>query len=268
MGFVCPTCKREFDTRRGLGVHHSRVHGERLPNRMCANCGEGFYEEYARKYCSDACLREGVSFAGDGNPNFRGGKDSTECEICGTKFDYYPSEKVGRYCPTCVENESWRTPPLIRGSDHPRWSGGKIQRECVICGEEVERYPSGFVSDVVLCSEPCRRIWLSEAFTGEGHPNWKGGGNEAYGRGWNGLREKALERDNHECVVCGKNRDEIGRNPDVHHIVPVRWFVESEEHAKEDAHRLENVVSLCVECHRRADFGKISVESLKEHVRD
>lgn len=89
MGFVCPSCLREFDTRRGLGVHHSRVHGERIPNRKCANRGDTFYEEYAKKYRSEACRREGVSFQGKENPNYRGGKISTECEICGTTFEYY-----------------------------------------------------------------------------------------------------------------------------------------------------------------------------------
>lgn len=268
MAFECPACRREFETRRGLGVHHSRVHGERLPNRTCANCGEAFYEDYAKKYCSEACRRRGVSFEGEANPNYRGGKDTAECEICGASFEYYSSEKAGRFCPECVENEPWQRPPTIRGAEHPRWSGGKVQRECVICGDTVERYPSGFVSEVVLCSEPCRRTWLSGAFTGEGHPNWKGGGNEAYGSGWGELREEALERDGRSCVACGKTREEIGRNPDVHHIVPVRWFAESNEHTREEAHRLENVVSLCVKCHRKADFGKISVDALNVLIRD
>lgn len=162
--------------------------------------------------------------------------------------------------------ESWRTPPVIRGADYPRWSGGKVKRECFVCGESVERYPSGFVSDVVVCSEPCRRSWLSDTFTGEGHPNWKGGGNEAYGSGWRLLRERALERDEYRCVVCEKDREAIGRNPDVHHIVPVRRFAESEDHEKEDAHRIGNVISLCIACHRKADFGEISAEMLRELV--
>lgn len=32
------------------------------------------------------------------------------------------------------------------------------------------------------------------------------------------------------------------------------------------AHELDNVVSLCVDCHRKADFGKIPVEILRELV--
>jgi hypothetical protein len=33
---------------------------------------------------------------------------------------------------------------------------------------------------------------------------------------------------------------------------------------REDAHALDNVVSLCVACHRKADFGKIPATELCE----
>lgn len=255
MGFVCQTFRRELDTRRGLGVHHSRVHGERIPNLSCANCGESFYDAYAKKYCSKACLREDVPFRGEANPNLERGIVTTECEICGSPLEYAPSEKAGGYCPTA----SWMNrahAPRDRGSDHPRWSGGMVERECNVSGDAVERYPSGFVSDFVVCSESCRRVWLSEASTGEGHQNRRGGGNESYGSGWNLLREKAQERDGFERAVNGKSRDEIGRNPDVHHVVPVRWFAESKEHDREDAHELENVISFGVDSHRNPISGR------------
>lgn len=262
----CPSCGAQFDTRRGLGVHHSQVHGERLPNRKCANCGTGFYSDYAKKYCSESCLDESVSFEGESNPNYRGGKEVTECEICGNEFGYYPSDKEGLYCSDCVENEAWRTPPHLSGPEHPRWKGGKVEVECAVCDVTVERYPSNFTGEVAFCSETCQGEWLSESFTGEGHPNWEGGGAGPYGNGWNRVRKRALERDGHACVVCGKTSAEIGRNPDVHHVVPVRAFVESANHAKADAHHLENVVSLCVDCHRKADFGKIPKRELRSLI--
>lgn len=117
-----------------------------------------------------------------------------------------------------------------------------------------------------MCSDECRERWLSEQFTGDGHPNWKGGGNGDYGKGWAAVRTQALERDNYQCRVCGKPRDEIGRNPDVHHIRPVRSFVESSKQSKEDAHYLANVISLCISCHRKADFGHISRERLRSLI--
>jgi 5-methylcytosine-specific restriction endonuclease McrA len=246
-----------------LGVHHRLGHDERLPNRTCDRCGNSFYSDYAKKYCSDRCLDLAVSYEGADNPNYKGGKETTACEICEGEFDYYPSEKPGMYCPTCVENEPWRHERDISAERNPRWNGGKVTFSCGICETEVERYPSQVYGEVSFCGRDCFEKWLSETFTGEGHPNWRGGGNEAYGTGWNQVRERALERDGHACVVCGADADELGRNPDVHHLVPVRAFVESPVFTVRDAHTLDNVVALCISCHRRAEFGHLSRTELR-----
>ena len=92
--FGCPTCGRVFDSRRGLGVHHSVVHDEKLPNRECAACGEKFHAEYEKQYCSEECHDEAVSYQGEANPHYQGGKETTGCEICGAEFEYYPSAVV------------------------------------------------------------------------------------------------------------------------------------------------------------------------------
>lgn len=265
--FACPKCDDVFDTQRGLDVHHTRTHGERLANRACSHCGEEFYCSYQKKYCSERCRILGVSYAGENNPNYQGKKAKSCCELCGARFEYYPSEKVGRYvgryCSDCIETEQWRSIPKLEGPNHHRWNGGKQQFSCTICDESVTRYPSEVTGDVVVCSEECRHEWLSNSFTGDGHPNWKGGGNEAYGTGWNAIRRNALERDGYSCGICGKPKAEIGRNPDVHHIIPVRAFIESDRHEKTDVHTLDNVISLCVACHRKADFGKLSRRRLR-----
>lgn len=258
----CPTCGRTFDTRRGLGVHHSSVHGERLPNRKCGKCREEFYSPYEKVYCSPECHSSSVSNRGADNPNYRGAKKRTSCNLCDTEFEYYPSAKSGYFCPDCVDQEDWRTLPTIDGDRNPRWNGGKTTFHCDVCADPVERYQSE-VNDVVLCSDSCKRTWLSDEFTGDGHPNWKGGGNEAYGPGWAAVRAAALERDGYRCVICSRSSDQIGRNPDVHHIIPVRAFIESDRHQKADAHTLANVISLCIGCHRRADFGRISRKRLR-----
>ncbi|MFH5800332.1 HNH endonuclease [Haladaptatus sp. CMAA 1911] len=61
-------------------------------------------------------------------------------------------------------------------------------------------------------------------------------------------------------------REELGRNPDVHHIVPVRWFIDSGFHTIEDAHFLDNVASLCSSCHRKAEYGKIAQDELRSLI--
>jgi len=266
MSINCPTCGQTFSGTRGMRVHHAHTHDERLPNCECANCGASFYSETERKYCSSGCRDESVSFEGASNPNYQGGKETTDCEICGEMFTYYPSEKSSKYCATCVKEENWRPRPDVTGADHPNWNGGKKTLTCEVCDESFERYPSNVTGEVSLCGKECQQEWLSEAFTGDGHPNWEGGDTGAYGPGWNRVRRTALKRDGYGCVVCGRSKAEIGRNPDVHHITPVRVFAESDDHDIADAHELTNVVSLCIGCHRKAEFGQIEKARLRKIV--
>jgi len=262
----CPTCGWVFDTDHVLTTHRNSIHDAQIPNSNCNECGRDFYSKQEKTYCSEECHNEAVSYEGQNNPNYRGGKTTTQCDICSSEFKYYPSEKEGLYCSACVETEDWQDPPQQEGEKNPRWNGGKVELDCTVCEETVSRYPSNVTGEVTLCSDDCRYTWLSEAFTGASHPNWAGGKSGPYGKGWNETRRNALERDEYECQVCGKTKAEIGRNPDVHHIVPVRVFADAEGYEKSDAHFLENVVSLCVDCHRKADFGVIPKTRLLARV--
>ncbi|WP_306438828.1 HNH endonuclease [Natronococcus pandeyae] len=46
----------------------------------------------------------------------------------------------------------------------------------------------------------------------------------------------------------------MGREPDVHHITPVREFENPQR-----AHTVDNLISLCRSCHRLAEIGSIDV---------
>jgi len=96
----CPTCGKSLSSERGIRQHYTKVHGDPLPNRQCADCGANFYDPKARRTFCEDCYTE----SGERDGNYSNAKESTECECCGDTFDYYPSNKDGVYCPSCVED--------------------------------------------------------------------------------------------------------------------------------------------------------------------
>jgi len=80
---------------------------------------------------------------------------------------------------------------------------------------------------------------------------WSNAPND-YGPGWNHIRETVRQRDGYACQVCG--RAENGREHDVHHRTPFRTF--RDEAGRIDrgrANQLDNLVTLCPECHHRVE---------------
>ncbi|MEP0805716.1 MAG: DEAD/DEAH box helicase, partial [Chloroflexota bacterium] len=67
-----------------------------------------------------------------------------------------------------------------------------------------------------------------------------------YGPGWGKTRERVRARDGYKCQVCGT--PETTRQHDVHHKIPFRAFA-----SREEANRLENLVTLCPSCHKKAE---------------
>jgi len=241
----CPSCDRSFQSARGARQHHTKAHGEPLDNRTCSGCSDGFYDPKARlEYCDDCNPN-----AGRNNGNWSDAKEETECERCGSEFAYYPSDKDGVYCPDCVERaDEFLGTPYAEVVEAPR-----VLRECEQCGEErlvlkskIERGNGRF------CDRDCLSEWLSENRVGEDHHHWKEGESE-YSGDWWAVRANALERDDHQCQCCGKTAEEIGREPDVHHIVPVREFEDPQ-----NTHTMRNVVALCRSCHTCVENGDAS----------
>jgi len=67
-----------------------------------------------------------------------------------------------------------------------------------------------------------------------------------YGPNWAKQRHTARARDGYRCQICGVL--EQGQAHDVHHKVPFRRF-----ESYRQANRLENLMTLCRSCHRRAE---------------
>ncbi len=80
-----------------------------------------------------------------------------------------------------------------------------------------------------------------------------------YGPEWESLRRRARERDGFRCVQCGAPERE-GRQHDVHHVRPLRAFLleagrkgQDLTQARQEANRLDNLITLCPTCHRLAE---------------
>ena len=67
-----------------------------------------------------------------------------------------------------------------------------------------------------------------------------------YGPDWNRIRLAVRTRDGFRCQVCGA--PESGREHDVHHKIPFKAFTSAVE-----ANRLDNLITLCSSCHRKAE---------------
>ena len=92
-----------------------------------------------------------------------------------------------------------------------------------------------------------------------------------YGPGWSQIRERVRARDDYKCQMCG--RPELDRQHDVHHKIPFRMFVKRSvpslditsqsqpslgddkilDLVRERANQLDNLTTLCPECHKKAE---------------
>lgn len=94
-----------------------------------------------------------------------------------------------------------------------------------------------------------------------------------YGPNWQSQRQKALQRDNYRCRMCGAadsgvsgsvadggadGRGQRGQGLHVHHVRPFREFGYAPGRNENylQANRVENLVTLCAACHRRAEEGQ------------
>ncbi len=122
-----------------------------------------------------------------------------------------------------------------------------------MCGTE-RVLPRGLLAParrLRFCSPDC----ANRALRGVGNPSWRGGHPDYYGADWRPLQRLARKLDNYLCQRCEVRQTELGRALDVHHIKPVSSF----ENVN-DANLIENVVSLCHDCHMRVEWNGIDFD--------
>jgi DEAD/DEAH box helicase domain-containing protein len=84
---------------------------------------------------------------------------------------------------------------------------------------------------------------------------WHDSAND-YGPNWQEQRRKVRARDGYRCTQCGAP-EQPGRQHDVHHLIPFRVFgyMPGINEAYREANRLDNLVLVCRNCHRRLESG-------------
>ena len=250
----CPTCGRtDFKSVRGMKRHHALKHDESLSvvELECGYCGETYEKRADREerseFCSEACHS---SWREEEWTHPAKDHVKLECEYCGESYKR-PRRRVesSRFCSRECKGE-WRAENLT-GEDHWSWGGGGVEMECPVCGESFECYRCE-QDRRRFCSRECKGEWMSENLVGESALAWEGGAPKEYGYNWYLQRKKALKRDSYICQNCSTTRSEhqteFGTDLHVHHITPAKEFDDPEER-----NALQNLVTLCADCHGLAE---------------
>jgi len=139
----------------------------------------------------------------------------------------------------------------------------KVSVNCAVCDHEmrIKKYRTK-ECDNHFCSDSCLSNYQSENLSGKDSPSWKEGVDWVpYGAGYYKNREKAIERDGGECVICG---DE---NIEVHHIRP-RIDYRQDNEVPPEANKVNNLVVLCVKHHNEYEgmYAELSANEFKSKV--
>lgn len=263
-----PTCGTSFTTRYSqpnrkycssacTGAHHrSRI------DVACTNCGtlisKAPNELRDRKpFCSKACHDEWRRVHQRGENHHQYNRVQTTCEQCGKSTKRTPSQAAHaehHFCSRACDNEWRRAHPLV-GAANPRYTTITVQ--CAQCGADVQRQPWQANAYQSFCGRKCVNAYASAHRVAENGANWRGGHDGYRGPNWNRQRNAARKRDQYACQRCGKTERELGRELDVHHIKPLREFnyVYGLNENYKLANVLENLLSLCIPCHKAAERG-------------
>lgn len=228
LGTTCPTCGDDFRTSNGMKQHHTKVHGESLVtiDVECLWCGE--VEEVREKRRNE----------------YERWFCSMDC-----RDEWQRNERTG---------------------DNTGHFSGYVEIECDRCGYVQQqtraqarsnygsRYGKGDYTgeDHYVIDGPCVDC--------EGDSEYRT--KIPFGPNWVEQREKARERDGHECVSCGmtneEHREQTGNALHVHHVTHREEFYDGEEFDHEAANDLGNLVTLCMSCHRHVEVGNIEAPAI------
>ena len=209
----------------------------------CENCGKLFEIKksrkikYNRKYCGRKCYQE------NRKKNKIQKRIKQFCLWCKKNLYITKWQKkmgVGKFCSKKCYSYWQRKNQIGKNSMH--WKGGKVKKECVICGKifYVDVFRKNGAKN---CSRECSKKYQ----IGENTANWRGGKSfEPYIPTFTKrLKKQIRKRDNYTCQECNMNEKQLGYNLAVHHI----------DYDKKNSN-LDNLISLCRSCHSQTNFNR------------
>lgn len=164
MSEKCPTCGREFGSKKGLGLHRTQTHN--YPSKIkveCSNCGNKKKltrykaERSENHFCNKDCYGEWIS--GENHPKWN--REEVSCANCGKVKEVSQKEirdHENFFCDYECSAE-WQSEHRM-GEKHPAWKGeegvramdyggewskirkrfvSKTKDECCMCGINEEK---------------------------------------------------------------------------------------------------------------------------------
>jgi hypothetical protein len=245
-----------------------------LVDRDCPICGKTYTANTTRlkhgrqTTCSRACSYKFRASALSNSKKY-------SCAVCGNEVLRCPSRLRSKFV-FCSNSCHYKgrsmglvlrtvtTPYNVTEAGREAWRKANAKRkgtpylpmvewDCENCGKRssITRGDLAPARKLRFCSNKC----ATEAMRGDGNPAWRGGHRHYYGPDWRPLRKLCRELDNHSCQRCDTTRAEVERELDVHHIEPVSSF-----EIPNDANVIENLVTLCHDCHMLVEWNGVDFE--------
>ncbi|QLH80990.1 HNH endonuclease [Halosimplex pelagicum] len=246
----CPDCEEEFSTERGLNIHHGRVHDGSLTTIEIECHYCGGREQRPKRQINNP---DRVFCSRECHHKWKGDdttKTSVECAECGGELERY-KRRVEQY------DRQFCGPSCRNSWYRSNIATGaehplydRVEVECANCGAVEKRYPSQSGYENHFCSGDCYGEWASENLTGEDAHHYKGG-EYGYGPGWTLSKKEAVrERDDRECQHCGRGEEEHLEEFGRRHAVHHITPARSFDDPQK-RNAMNNLVTLCVErCHQ------------------
>lgn len=254
--FSCDYCEKSYTNQPSLNSHVGLSHPEKTGVTVeCDYCGDditrtqGVLDSSKNNFCSRDCKYSYRSESDEysGENHYRYNQVETCCEYCGSKL-VRDGSRVERYDNQFCDSDCYGSyvseEGLNEGENNPVYNSKT--KKCVQCGDEFTAPVSVLENGRKCCGEECAYEYISEEYSGEDNWNYTGYYLESYGDNWDEIRQEVRERDNFNCQACAKSENDLERELDVHHIVPLSEFEKPEE-----ANELSNLVSLCGSCHSK-----------------